>query len=226
MSTIRFSDREQAGRQLADLLKHAPLRRPLVLAIPRGGIEVGAPLAEELGAELDVILSRKLRAPTQPELAIGAVSETGELFIDDPLAAATRAGREYLTAERDYQLAEIRRRAGVFRAVRPPAEITGRSVIITDDGIATGSTMIAAIATVRARRPHELIVAVPVAPADRLDAIRPRCDRLVCPLVPAHFFAIGQFYHDFDQVPDDRVIELLQRSLRPAPGPATGDPAL
>lgn len=223
MSTLRFTDRAHAGRLLADLLRSAPLRRPLVLAIPRGGVAVGAPLAEALGAELDVILSRKLRAPDQPELAIGAVSETGELFLDDPLAASTPAHRAYLATEFAHQLAEIRRRASLFRAVRPPADPAGRSVIITDDGIATGSTMIAAIDTVRARRPHELIVAVPVAPADRLDSIRPRCDRIVCPLVPDRFFAIGQFYVDFDQVPDDRAVELLQRSLRPAPGPASPD---
>jgi len=205
-----FTDRQEAGRLLADHLRPSNLPNPLVLGIPRGGVEVGAALADSLGAELDVVLSRKLRAPDQPELAIGAVSESGEVLITDP-ELAKRAGPGYLAAERAQQLDEIKRRSRLFRAARPPADMTGRPVIVTDDGIATGSTMIAALRTVRARAPSELIVAVPVAPAQQLARIRDLCDRTVCLYTPERFWAIGQFYSDFEQVPDERVAELLRR---------------
>ncbi len=209
-----FEDREDAGRLLGERLKDLTLSRPLVLAIPRGGIEVGAQIAHALGAELDVVLSRKLRAPGQPELALGAVSESGDVHLDHDTMAMSEAAMRYLEDERTRQMAEIARRAGLFRAVRPGADVAGRSVIITDDGIATGSTMIAALRTVRARGPLELIVAVPVAPPDRLAEIRRLCDRVVCLSVPDSFWAVGQFYRDFSEVSDERVVQLLGEHLR------------
>ena len=189
--------------------------KPLVLAIPRGGVEIGAVLARGLGAELDVVLSRKLRAPQQPELALGAVSETGEVYLNDFAKAMSEAGEAYLQAERNLQLAEIARRRELFRAVRPQAAVAGRTVILTDDGIATGATMIAAIRTVRAAGAKWVVVAVPVGSPDRLDAIRSLCDRLVCLEEPQAFWAIGQFYRDFTQVEDERVVELLRDYGRP-----------
>jgi predicted phosphoribosyltransferase len=208
-----FADREDGGRQLAKQLKSLDLRDPLVLAIPRGGIVTGAVLAQELHADLDVVLSRKLRAPFQPELALGAVGEDGEVYLDEYAQSLTGADHTYLDQERDFQLHEIARRQKLFRAARSQASVTDRSVILTDDGIATGSTMIAALHVVKAHQPHEIIVAVPVAPPDRLAAIRQLCDRLVCLHAPEDFFAIGQFYRSFEPVEDEEVVRLLQKSV-------------
>lgn len=213
-----FRNRADAARQLAARLKGRELYNPLVLAIPRGGVITGAVLARELGADLDVVLSRKLRAPYQPELAVGAVSEDGRIFL-------THQGRElqdqveaYLAEERRHQLAEIARRKKLFRAVRPQAPVTGRSVIVTDDGIATGSTMIAALQTVKPQNPREVIVAVPVASPKRLEEVRRWCDDMVCLLCPEIFWAIGQFYEDFSQVEDEEVVQLLRNFTPARPG--------
>jgi putative phosphoribosyl transferase len=211
-----FADREEAGWMLVERLRGETLEKPLVLAIPRGGVEIGAVLARGLGAELDVVLSRKLRSPHQPELALGAVSENGEVYLNHFASAMTDAGDAYIEAERQRQLAEIARRKTMFRAVRPQAPIAGRTVILTDDGIATGATMIAALHWVRNAGAKEIVVAVPVGSPDRLDAIRPLCDRLVCLLEPEAFWAIGQFYRDFEQVEDSRVVELLRDYGLPA----------
>lgn len=210
-----FRDREDAGYQLAERLKERELHDPLVLAIPRGGVAVGAVLARELGAELDVVLARKLRAPLEPELAVGAVSEDGQVYINHVGEELLGLTEEDLADERRLQMAEIARRRQLFRSVRPAASVTGRSVIVTDDGIATGSTMIAALQVVRAQEPLEVIVAVPVAPPDRLAAVAARCDEVVCLLAPELFWAIGQFYEDFTQVEDEEVVELL-RTMAPA----------
>lgn len=210
-----FKDREDAGRRLAEELRSVALRDPLVLAIPRGGVVVGAELAKGLGADLDVVLSRKLRAPEQPELALGAVSESGEVYLTRHAAALTHDGDGVIEEERRRQLAEIERLRKVFRAVREREPAAGRSVIITDDGIATGSTMIAALQTVRAQGPHELIAAVPVAPPDRLKVVRELCDRLVCLASPESFWAVGQYYEDFEEVSDSRAAELLREFAKP-----------
>jgi putative phosphoribosyl transferase len=216
-----FQDREEAARLLAKSLQGRPFRDPLVLAIPRGGVVTGAVLARELGAELDVVLSRKLRAPYQPELAVGAIAEDGQVYLEPRTRELPELTDEYLAAERRHQLAEIARRKALIRGVRPAAPVAGRSVIVTDDGIATGSTMIAALQVARAREPHELIVAVPVAPPDRLAEVGRYCDEAVCLLTPADFFAIGQFYEDFNPVEDAEVVELL-RAAGSAPRTATG----
>lgn len=207
-----FRDREDAAMQLAEQLKELELRDPLVLGIPRGGVVTGAVLARELGAELDITLSRKLRAPHQPELAVGAVGEDGHVYLDKHTAEAPGITAGYVERERQYQITEITRRQKLFRAAKPAAPIEGRSVIVTDDGIATGSTMIAALRVVRNQRPHELIVAVPVAPPDRLGPIRERCDRLICLHAPEVFWAVGQFYREFEQVSDEQVVKLLRES--------------
>jgi putative phosphoribosyl transferase len=215
-----FQDREDAARQLAKLMHGRKFHRPLVLAIPRGGVVTGAVLARELGAELDVVLARKLRAPAQPELAIGAVGEDGKAYLN-PLAQEILGPMdEYLDAERRHQIAEIARRKNLFRAVRPAATIADRTVIVTDDGIATGSTMIAALQSLRTQKPRELIVAVPVASPDRLAEIRKWCDDIVCVHSPEQFWAIGQFYVDFAQVEDEQVVEMLKQS-RPTPASST-----
>ncbi len=213
-----FHDREDAARQLARRLKGRQLHDPLVLAIPRGGVVTGAVLAEELGADLDVVLSRKLRAPGNPELALGAVGEDGQVYIDRATEEVFGATEElfgplddYLAQEREQQLAEIARRKALLRPVRPEAPVAGRSVLVTDDGIATGSTMIAALRVARQHGPRELIVAVPVGPPQRLKEIQRDCDEVVCLLSPEEFWAIGQFYEDFRQVEDDEVVAILRR---------------
>jgi predicted phosphoribosyltransferase len=212
---IMFANREDAARQLAKNLKHLHLVDPLVLAIPRGGVVTGAVLARELGADLDVVLSRKLRAPYQPELAIGAVGEDGEVYLNHRTDVATSIEQAYIEKERQYQLSEIARRQKLFRAVRPQASVVGRSVILTDDGIATGSTMIAALHVAKAHQPHETFVAVPVAPPDRLVPLRALCDQVIYLLAPLEFFAIGQFYMSFESVEDEDVVRLL-REFAPA----------
>ena len=213
-----FRNREDAARQLAEKLKDRELHDPVVLAIPRGGVVTGAVLARELGADLDVILSRKLRAPGQPELAVGAVTEDGRVYLNHHGQAFLDLMEDHLGKERRYQLGEIARRKKLLRGARPPAPVAGRSVIVTDDGIATGSTMIAALQAVKTQHPREVIVAVPVASPDRLEEVRRWCDDVVCLLAPEQFWAIGQFYEDFTQVEDEQVVELLRQSAA-APRP-------
>lgn len=206
-----FHDRTDAAGQLAQKLKGRTFRNPLVLAIPRGGVVTGAVLARELGADLDVVLARKLRAPFQPELAIGALSEQGEIYLNHRADEALGVTEEYLAEERKRQLGEIARRKELFRQAKPQEPIAGRTVIVTDDGIATGSTMIAALQMARSQNPYETIVAVPVASPDRLVAVRQWCDEIVCLLTPRSFWAIGQFYEDFSQVEDEQVVEILRQ---------------
>ncbi len=220
-----FANREDAGRRLARRLKGRTLHDPLVLTIPRGGVVVGAALARELRADLDVVLSRKLRAPAQPELALGAVGEDGEVYLARGTGEVRGLSREYLEGEWRHQLAEIARRKKLFRAARPEAPVAGRSVIVTDDGIATGSTVLAALHALAAQGAAEVIVAVPVASPVRLAQVRRCCDDVVCLLAPADFWAIGQFYEDFTQVEDAEVVALL-RGFVPAAAPASmGQPA-
>ena len=169
-------------------------------------------LARELGAELDVVLSRKLRAPYQPELAIGAIGEDGEVYLNAFARAVSGATETYIREERNHQIAEIARRSKLFRAVKPPADVNGRSVIVTDDGIATGSTVLAALHVLRAKKPHEIIVAVPVAPPETLERLRPKCSHVECLLAPSNFEAISQFYEDFQQVEDEEAVRLLRES--------------
>lgn len=210
-----FRNREDAARQLAARLVGRDLKNPLVLAIPRGGVAVGAVLARALGAELDVVLARKLRAPFQAELALGAVGEDGEMHLTDFYQQVQGATDAHLAVEREHQLAEIAQRARLFRAVRPQAEVAGRSVIVTDDGIATGATMVAALHVIRARGPHELIVAVPVAPPETLDMLARHCDRVECVIAPAYLGGISAFYDDFHQLEDAEALRLLREGQVP-----------
>jgi predicted phosphoribosyltransferase len=219
---VMFQDREDAARQLAKQLQGIELVNPLVLAIPRGGVVTGAILARELGAELDVVIARKLRAPYQPELALGAIGENGEVYLNDYAQDADGYSEQYLEEEKRHQIEEMARRKKLFRTVRPAAKVDGRTVIVTDDGIATGATMMAALCVLRSQRPLEVIVAVPVSSPDRLEQIRPHCDRVVCLLAPENFWAVGQFYEDFASVEDETVVELLRQaaSSRPAHNPS------
>ena len=206
-----FRDREDAGHQLAKYLKDRKLIEPLILAIPRGGVVIGAALATELSADLDVVLARKLRCPSQPELAVGALSENGEIFLNESIAEMLQLTPEDLAEERELQLAEMARRRTMFRSVRPQAPIADRSIIVTDDGIATGSTMLAALHWLQTQKPFEVIVAVPVASPDRLEPIHKWCDEVLCLMQPQDFWAVGQYYYDFQPVSDEEAVFILKR---------------
>lgn len=204
-----FRNRKDAGRQLAQALQSRKLHDALVLGIPRGGILTAAALAHELGAKLDVILVRKLRHPMQPELAIGAVDEDGQGYLNIEASTAGGFDEEYLRREKEQRLHELKERREMFRAMRPVAPMRGRSVIITDDGIATGSTMLAAVQIVKGHDPHEVIVAVPVAPPSIVEELHNACDDVVCLLSSGSGMAISQFYDDFAPVEDDQVCQVL-----------------
>jgi predicted phosphoribosyltransferase len=209
-----FHNREEAALQLADMLKGRALQDPLVLAIPRGGVVIGSVLAREIDADLDIVLSRKLRAPNQPELAIGAICEDGRVFLNEFGRARFDRNDPYVVHERKHQLIEMAKGKLLFRKVRSREPIKDRSVIVADDGIATGSTMVAALRTIKSEQPYEVIVAVPVASPDRLRGIRELCDEVICLLCPEDFWAIGQFYEDFDQVDDATAVKMLRSAVR------------
>jgi len=183
-----FRDRQDAAERLARRLQSRSFHDPLVLGIPCGGVVLGAVLARALGADLDVVLSRKLRAPEQPELALGAIGEDDSIHLDPMVYEWFDGIRAYLEVEKRFQASEIARRKKLFRAVRPMAPAGGRSIIVTDDGIATGSTMLAALSVISHQRPHEVIVAVPVCVPDRAQEVRRHCNDLVCLHCPEDFF--------------------------------------
>lgn len=212
-----FRDREDAAVRLAELLRERPLTDPVVLGVPRGGVVIAAVLARMLPAEMDVVLARKLRSPTNPEAALGAIAEDGSVVMNPDAARIVEEYPEYVADEKKRQMAEIERRKRLFRSIRPAVSLTGRSVIVTDDGIATGSTMAAALRASRAQRPKELIVAVPVASPDRLSELQPLCDEIVCIAAPEEFWAVGQFYEDFSPIEDSDVVNLLRETVDRGP---------
>lgn len=210
-----FANRTAAAEQLAEVLSEYRGRNPLILAIPRGAVPMARVIAEKLDGEMDVVLVRKLRAPGNPEYAIGSVDESGWAYIA-PQAADVGADEEYLQRETAAQIETMRKRRAQYTPVRPSIDPAGRVVIVIDDGLATGSTMIAALHALRAKKPAELVCAVPVAPPDTLERIRGKADRVVCLSAPLSFYAVGQFYVDFKQVEDEEVIAILAASERPA----------
>lgn len=210
-----FRDRIEAGWRLAEALLKYKGQRPLILAVPRGAVPMGKIVADRLEGDFDIVLVRKIGAPFQPELALAAVDESGWIyrtpgFGDDPRFA------DHIAAEAAVQLDLIRRRREQYTPHRPPRDAAGRIVIVVDDGLATGATMIAALHSLREKKPARLICAVPVAPAETLERIRPHANEIVCLSTPAWFDAVGQFYADFSQVADDEVVETL-RTAEAAP---------
>ena len=203
-----FRDREDAARRLSEALQQYRGQNPLVLAIPRGAVPMAKIIADALGGEVDVVLVRKLRAPGNPEYAIGSVDESGWSYIS-PAAAAAGADEAYIDREKAAQMKTISERRKLYTAHRAPSDPRGRVVIVIDDGLATGSTMIAALHALRARAPQKLVCAVPVAPPETLDRVRASCDEVVCLHAPEEFYAVGQFYRDFAQVTDEEVVRLL-----------------
>jgi predicted phosphoribosyltransferase len=205
-----FLDRHEAGRFLAQALRAQAGGDLLVLGIPRGGVVVGAAITRELAAELDVVIARKLSAPGNPELAIGAVIEGGETYLNRGLISALGADEKYVADETARQLERIRQRAEAYRAARKIAPREGRTVVVVDDGVATGATMIATLAGLRAAKPARLWCAIPVGPPDTLEELAELADEVVCLAAPEYFQAVGQFYERFDQVEDDEVLRILR----------------
>lgn len=206
-----FSNRVTAARQLAAALSEYRGKHPLVLAIPRGAVPMAKIIAAELSGEMDVVLVRKLRAPGNPEFAIGSVDESGWVYLAD-YASQVGASDEYIRKEVATQLEAIRQRRAQYTPVREPIDPAGRVVIVIDDGLATGATMIAALHALKAKQPKELICAVPVAPPDTIEKVSAKADRVVCLSAPVNFGAVAQFYMDFPQVSDEEVIAALSAS--------------
>jgi putative phosphoribosyl transferase len=210
---MRFRDRAHAGKVLARALsRYAGRDDVIVLALPRGGVPVAAELARALGAQLDVFVVRKLGLPGHEELAMGAVAPGGVLVLDDRLVRGLGIPDEVLRETVEKELRELERREAAYRAGRPPLDLEGKTVILVDDGLATGATMRAAALALRKYKPARVVVAVPVASAETCDEFRADVDEIVCALTPSPFHAVGLWYDDFSQTSDEEVRELLRDS--------------
>jgi len=204
-----YEDRIHAGRVLADRLGAYRGKKVLVLGVPRGGVPVAAEVARRLDADLDVVVARKLGAPGQPELAIGAVTANGGEFVNEELVRYLRVPEDYLERVKGEQMAEARRRETRFRGERSAERVQDRVVILVDDGLATGATMRAAIRSVRKQRPARLVVAVPVGSEEAYAALQEEADEVICASVPEHFAAVGYFYQNFEPTEDAEVERIL-----------------
>lgn len=213
-----FRDRVEAGRRLGAALSRFQALEPIVVALPRGGVPVAAEVAKALGATLDVVCVRKVGAPMQPELAIGAIADGSSptVYLDQEIIRTLGLDRSEVDGQLAKAQSELRRREALYGSLRSRAEIPGKTVIVVDDGIATGSTIRAAALRIRALNPLRLVIAVPVAPPHSLVALRPFADLIVCLEEPLRFRAVGEFYQRFDQVSDAEVIECLAQARRKA----------
>jgi putative phosphoribosyl transferase len=220
MSHARFRDRHEAGRRLAEALApYAGRPNLVVLALPRGGVPVGYEVARALHAPLDVMLVRKLGVPGYEELAMGAIASGGIRVLSEDVVAAFGIPERVIATVAAHEEEELRRREQTYREHRPPAEVRGRTVILVDDGLATGATMRAAAAALRVQHPERLIVAVPVAPPETCESLRQEVDDVVCALAPEPFLAVGNWYDDFTQTSDEEVRELLRAMDAPVEVP-------
>ncbi|MEV4006365.1 phosphoribosyltransferase family protein [Actinomadura sp. NPDC049753] len=223
--TVRlpYTDRAEAGRVLAARLATMGLEGAVVLALPRGGVPVGHEIARHLRAPLDVLVTRKIGYPPQPELGVGAIAEGGAPVFDDGLLARLGLREDDLAPTVGAERAELERRVAVYRGGRPLPPVAGRPVIVVDDGLATGGTARAAVRAVRGRGPSRLVLAVPVGAAETVRSLEAEVDDLVVPVAPWDFHAVGQWYRDFEQLSDADVTAWLRRAARPGGG-APGGP--
>ena len=213
-----FDDRRDAGRQLAERLREYAAEDTVVLALPRGGVPVAAEVAAALGAQLDVIVARKLGAPGRPELGVGAIAEGGEPIFDPQTMAMTGLEPADLESTVAAEREELARRMRRYRGDRELPAVSGRTVIVVDDGLATGATARAALEALRNRRPARLVLAVPVAPPQTISRIADDADEVVVVAAPESFVAVGQWYRDFAQTSDEEVLAVLGDAARPAGG--------
>jgi predicted phosphoribosyltransferase len=205
-----FEDRQHAGRLLAETLATMNIGDPVVLAIPRGGVVVAYEVVKRLGCSMDVIIPRKIGAPFQPELAVGAVTEDGTIYVNKDIVAAIGVSESYLESEAQNQLREIKRRAQVYRKGAQPTAVSGKTAILVDDGVATGATMKAAILSLKKYSPKKIIIAVPVGAKETIDEFRKQVDEIVCLHIPESMYAIGEFYRNFEQTTDQEVVSFLE----------------
>lgn len=219
-----FRDRRDAGCRLAEALRAWALERPLVLGLPRGGVPVAYEVARALRAPLDVWVVRKIGVPWHPELGVGAVAEGGFLYLDDEMIRGVGLTRDEVEGIVELKQREVEERARMFRNGRPSPVLRDRTVILVDDGIATGGTVRVAIRAISAQRPRSIVLAVPVASPDTLAELASEVDRTVCLLEPTPLSAIGLWYADFTQVSDDEVLRLLEQARR-RPEPEAAEPA-
>lgn len=209
---MSFEDRHDAGQRLANKLSHYRDEKPVVLALPRGGVVIGYEVASRLNAPLDVIVARKLGAPGQPELGIGAVAPNGVRILNHNVIRLLGVSAKEIEDATRKEVVEVQRRLKLYRGDRPTPDIRNRTVILVDDGLATGITARAAIRSIRQLRPERIILAVPVGEPETIDALRSEVDDLVCLEAPLDFMAVGAWYRNFQQVSDEEVIHLLERA--------------
>ena len=209
--TPPFRDRTDAGEQLADALVAQDVEADIVLAIPRGGLPLGRAVADALEAPLDVVVAKKIGAPGNPEYAIGAVATDGSVWRNEDAIARTGADEDYFEREREREAQAAREKAERYRGDRPEPDLTGKSVVVVDDGVATGSTARACLAQVEAAEPARTVLAVPVGPPDSIAELKSMADAVVCLETPRSFRGVGQFYGRFDQVTDEEAMAYLER---------------
>lgn len=209
-----FKNRREAGEKLAAQLEAYKGRKPLILAVPRGGVAVAEPVWENIGGELDLIITRKIGAPYQPELAIGAVSGDGFVMLNNNIVSRLNVTEDYINTAAEKEQNEIRRRIKIYRGNRSMPLIDNRLVVIIDDGVATGYTLLAALRSLQEKNPAKLVLAIPVGPPDTLTMLENEVDELLCLEAPVHFSAVGQFYRQFDQVSDSEVTAILQKAWK------------
>ncbi len=212
MKNYNYSDRVDAGQVLARILKEKGIAGGVIMAIPRGGVVTAAQVSEALKLPLDIIIPRKIGAPYNPEVAIGSVTQDGTVFLTENKQLLQFAGKGPIKDIVEQEINEIKRRMLEYRGNTDYPDYTGKTVIIIDDGIATGFTTRAAIMSIKKIfKPHKTILAVPVAPAEVIEKLSAEVDEIVCPLVPEPFYAVGQFYKNFDQVSDEEVMQILHK---------------
>jgi putative phosphoribosyl transferase len=208
-----FRDRREAGAALAEkLVKYADRKDVLVIALPRGGVATGLEIAKRLNCPLDVLIVRKIGYPGQPELAIGAVAETGAVVLNEEIISMGQVSKDYIDRESEEKKKEIERRKELYRGGADIPDMKGKTVIVVDDGVATGATMKSAISAVKAEGPGRTVVALPVASVEARESIGAMVDEMLCLQAPPDFMAVGAYYEDFRQVTDDEVVEMLGRS--------------
>ena len=204
-----FTDRTDAGHQLADVIEVHDLDADVILAIPRGGLPVGRVVADKLGVPLDVVVARKIGAPWNPELGIGAVASDGTVWLNDSLIEEAGVPDDYIDEQSDVERRNAEEKRDRYRGDRPPLDLDGKTVIVVDDGVATGATTTACLRQVRNDGASHVVLAVPVAPPRSVERLRSEADDVICVETPPHFGAVGQFYDSFTQVSDEEAMALL-----------------